>query len=53
MDTIKRKKGASSKTGGGAPMSMTAMSIYLGCRELIAGSSGTDSSSPALPSEKP
>jgi hypothetical protein len=44
----KRIKGARIQRGGGAPMFIAVRSILLGCRELIAGSSGTDSYPPSL-----
>jgi hypothetical protein len=48
MPTIKSRIGASIQRGGGAPMFIAVRSILLGCRELIAGSSGTDSYPPSL-----
>jgi hypothetical protein len=48
IPTIRRRKGASIQRGGGVPMFIAVRSILLGCRELIAGSSGTDSCPPSL-----
>ena len=48
MERMRMAKGASSQRAGGAPMSIRARIILLGCRELIAGSSLADGCDRAL-----